>query len=105
MKTITKKEFETEVLKATTLVLVDFYTNDCSPCRIIAPVLEEIERESAGKLKLVKVDAVAEQDLTLTWRVSTVPTLLLFKAGTVVGQRVGAPTKKALLQWIADSAR
>lgn len=100
MKNVTATEFETEVLQAAEPVLVDFYTADCPPCRYLTPVLGEIAQERGSKLKIVKVDALAETELTGRFRVVTVPTLLLFRAGQCVGQRTGAGSKKALLAWL-----
>jgi len=100
MENITATEFETEVLHAADTVLVDFYTEGCTPCRYLTPVLEEIAQERAGKLEIVKVDTLAETELAGRFRVTSVPTLLVFRGGQCVGQRVGGTTKKALVAWL-----
>lgn len=103
MKAITQAEFETEVLRSAQPVLVDFYTSGCAPCRRLAPVLEEIEREQAGHWKIVKVDAEVEQGLAVRFRVNMVPTLLAFREGRCVAQRVGQASKPHLAAWLAEA--
>jgi len=96
-------DFEAEVTKHTGVVLVDFYTDDCAPCRMMKPVLEELAIEQ-NNFKIVKVDAATSQDLAANFRVSAVPTFVLFSNGQVKGQFTGARSKKHLLTWI-DSNR
>ena len=103
MKQITNAEFETEVLAATLPVLLDFYTEGCTPCRSLLPTLAEIESEQSGKLKIVKVNATEEPELATRFGIRTVPTLCLFRSGECVAQRVGQPSKKHLLAWIAQA--
>jgi thioredoxin 1 len=103
MKSITATEFESEVLKSTIPVVVDFSTESCPPCRALKPILEEIELMQAGRLKVVKVDAAEETELAVQHRVSAVPALFLYREGQCVGQRVGLASKKDLLNWIASA--
>ena len=105
MKNITNTEFDFEVLASKQPVLVDFYTESCPPCRALAPVLQEWEQESANNLKFVKVDAATEQDLSVTYGVTVVPTLFLFSNGKVVAQTVGFKSKNALMQWAEEALR
>jgi len=89
-KAVTEREWETEVLQSPTPVLVDFWAIWCGPCRLIAPVVEELASQYAGKLKVLKVDVDQEQNLAIRYGIMSIPTLLLFKGGQVVDQIVGA---------------
>jgi thioredoxin 1 len=105
MKQITSAEFEAEVLKSAQPVLVDFYTDNCGPCRMMAPTLQEIETEANGSLKIVKVDVAAEPMLASQFRVTAMPTFLAFAKGNCVGQTVGAKSKASMKQWFEESVR
>lgn len=95
--------FESEVEKCAGTVLVDFYTDGCPPCRMMMPVLNELANERPD-VKFVKVDAASNTDAAVRFRVSAVPTFLLFTNGQVKGQFSGARSKKDLVSWI-DSHR
>ena len=102
-KPVTDQSFETDVLKAKGTVLVDFWADWCGPCKAIAPALEEIGAEYAGKLTIAKVN-IDENPLTPNnYSVRGIPTLILFKDGKPVSTKVGAAPKSALKQWV-DSA-
>lgn len=103
MKQVSNAEFDSEVLRSKEPVLVDFFTDGCGPCRMLAPVLEEMERE--GKFKLVKIDAASEATLAASFGVNAVPALFAFKDGNVVGQTVGLKSKAGLTKWFEDSLR
>jgi thioredoxin 1 len=103
MKQITAAEFESEVLAAPLPVLVDFYTEQCPPCRSLHPILAEIESEKSNKLKIVKVNAADEPELAARFRVGSVPALLLFRDGQCIAQRLGSRGKKDLLAWLDQS--
>ena len=96
--------FESEVLKATGPVVVDFWAEWCGPCRMIAPALEEIAAGSLnGKVKIVKLN-VDENPLTASkYGVMSIPTLMLFKNGEMASRQVGAAPKQKLEQWITTA--
>jgi thioredoxin 1 len=94
---VTGQNFETEVLQSPLPVLVDFWAAWCGPCRAIAPAIEEIAGEYAGKLKVVKVDTDENQDIAVKFQVMSIPTLMVFKGGKVVERVIGAMPKAVLL--------
>jgi len=90
MVVITDGTFEAEVLKASTPVLLDFWAQWCAPCRAMTPMVEALARDYAGKIKVVKIDIDSNPKTPTNYDVRSIPTLLLFKGGKVVGQVVGA---------------
>jgi len=95
---VTEQSFDTEVVQSTVPVLVDFWAAWCGPCRAIAPAVEELAQEYAGKLKVVKVDVDENPDVSSRYGVQSIPTLLVFKGGEVVERMIGAYPKNMLLQ-------
>ncbi len=91
--TLTKENFDSEVMKSTVPVLVDFWAEWCGPCKMIAPVLDEIAAEYLGKAKVGKVNVDEQAELAQNFRVSSIPMLLVIKNGQVVDQFVGARPK------------
>jgi thioredoxin 1 len=102
-KPVTDQSFETDVLKAPGAVLVDFWADWCGPCKAIAPALEEIGAEYAGKLTVAKVNIDENPVTPNNYAVRGIPTLILFKDGKPVSTKVGAAPKSALKQWVESS--
>lgn len=94
---VTDESFEQEVLKSDVPVLVDFWAAWCGPCRMIAPTVDQIAVEYAGKLKVVKVDVDQNPDISGRLGVLSIPTLMVFKGGQMVERVLGAVPKQALL--------
>lgn len=94
--------FDTTITGSTVPVLVDFWATWCGPCKAIAPVLEQLAEEMAGKVKVCKVDVDHNQALAGRFRVQAIPTLILFKGGQVVEQMQGLMSKEALKKKIAS---
>jgi thioredoxin 1 len=97
---VTDQNFEKEVLQSSVPVLVDFWAAWCGPCRTIAPAVEEIATEYAGRLKVVKLDVDESGDVAGRYGVQSIPTLMLFKGGNPVERMVGAYPKPAMLSKI-----
>jgi len=102
-KPVTDQSFETDVLKAPGPVLVDFWADWCGPCKAIAPALEEIGAEYAGKLTVAKVNIDENPVTPNSYAVRGIPTLILFKDGKAVSTKVGAAPKSALKQWVESA--
>jgi len=96
--TITKSNFESEVLNSSIPVLVDFWATWCGPCRMIAPIVEEIAHEYEGKLKVGKVNVDEEQDLAVEYNIASIPTLLLFKDGKPEKAMLGYRPKDEIIR-------
>lgn len=99
---VTEETFEAEVLESTLPVLVQFTAEWCGPCRQLAPVLREIAREEADRIRIVQLDVDRETEITVRYGVLATPTLMVFRAGEPVKSIVGARPKRRLLQELED---
>jgi thioredoxin 1 len=99
---VTDDSFATDVLKSTGPVLVDFWAEWCGPCKMMAPALDDVATEFDGKLTVAKIDIDDNTDTPSKFHVRGIPTLILFKNGEAVAQKVGAMPKSALQAWIKE---
>lgn len=100
---VTDASFETEVLEAKTPVLVDYWAEWCGPCKMIAPVLDQIAHEYAGKLKIAKLNIDDNPATPPKYGIRGIPTLMIFKNGGVEATKVGAVSKSQLTAFIDES--
>lgn len=102
---ISDASFATEVLDNKELVLVDFWAEWCGPCRAIAPILDELSAELAGKVKIVKINVDENPNIPASYGVRSLPTMMLFKGGQAVDVKIGAGTPKAAMaDWLIRHA-
>lgn len=100
---VTDANFEEEVINSDVPVLVDYWAEWCGPCKMIAPVLDELASEFAGKVKIAKLDVDSNKDTAAKFGVRGIPTLMIFKDGSVEGQKVGALSKGQLNEFITTT--
>lgn len=101
--TVSTDNFEQEVLQSDVPVLVDFWAPWCGPCKMIAPVLEQLAADYAGKLKIAKVNVEEHGELAGKYGVQSIPNLVLFKAGSAVASKIGAVPKPDLVSFIDEN--
>ena len=97
---VTDDDFETEVLKSSEPVLVDYWAEWCGPCKMIAPALEDLAGEKAGQLTVAKVNIDENPGTPSKYGVRGIPTMMLFRDGEVAATKIGALPKGALFQWV-----
>ena len=100
---VSDASFESDVLKSSQPVLVDYWAAWCGPCKMIAPILEEVATDFAGKLKVTKVNVDENQDTAQKFGIRGIPTLMLFKDGKVAATKVGALSKSQLTEWLKSA--
>jgi thioredoxin 1 len=101
---VTDDNFQAEVEQHTGLAVVDFWATWCAPCRMIAPILEDLSEEFTGRVKVTKLDVDANQKTMMRFQVRSIPTLLFFKDGKIVDQVIGFVSKPALAAKFAQHA-
>jgi thioredoxin 1 len=101
---VTDTSFSADVLQSSEPVVVDFWAPWCGPCKMIAPALEEIAGEMAGKIKIAKVNVDENQEIAAQYGIRSIPTLMIFKDGKLAATKVGAGSKSDLSKWISASA-
>ena len=97
---VSDADFEAEVLKATGPVVVDFWAEWCGPCKMIAPLLEDLAADQAGKLTVAKVNVDENPQAPMKYGVRSIPTMILFKGGQVAASKIGALPRSKLYQWV-----
>jgi thioredoxin 1 len=100
--TVTRSNFDAEVVKSTVPVVADFWAEWCGPCKMIAPLLKQLARDYKDKIKIAKIDVDAEGELAQQFNIVSIPTILLFNKGQVVKQQIGAVPRQALEKMIKD---
>ena len=99
---LTKDNFEEEVINSSIPVVVDFWAEWCMPCKMVAPVLEELDRDYDGKVKFAKLNVDEQNDLATRYNVVSIPTLFVFHKGKVVKQQVGAVPRAKIEELFSD---
>ena len=100
---VSDKSFQSDVIESEVPVLVDFWAEWCSPCKMIGPILEELAPEYAGRVNIAKIDVDANPKTPQAFGIRSIPTLILFKNGVVEAQQVGAVSKKQLEEFLEKS--
>ena len=101
--TVTDESFQADVLGASEPVLFDYWAEWCGPCKQIAPALEQLSDELAGKVKIAKLDIEQSPTTPSRYGVRGIPTMMLFKDGQMASMKVGAMPKQKILDWLAES--
>ncbi len=100
---VSDTSWDSDVLKSKEPVVVDFWAEWCGPCRQVAPVLEEVAGELAGKVKIVKLNVDESPNTASKYGIQSIPTLMIFKNGEMTARQIGAAPKAKIVQWINGS--
>lgn len=103
IKQVSNDSFDSDVLKANAPVLVDYWAEWCGPCKLIAPILDEVSRDYADKLQVAKVNVDENQEIATKYGIRGIPTLMLFRNGAVVATKVGALSKSQLTAFLDNN--
>ncbi|MCL2473693.1 MAG: thioredoxin [Alphaproteobacteria bacterium] len=103
IKTVDDANFEAEVLKSATLVIVDFWAEWCGPCKQLSPVLEEVAAEAGDTVQIAKMNVDTSSEVPGKYGIRSIPTLIMFKNGEIVSTKVGSLPKSTLLSWIKEN--
>jgi thioredoxin 1 len=104
LNSTTDANFTKDVLQSSLPVIVDFWAEWCGPCRMIAPILEEVAKEMEGKIKIVKLNIDENPTMPAQLGVRSIPTLALFKGGQVISTKVGVLTKGKIVEWVGTAS-
>ena len=102
MTILTKENFESEVLNAKGVVAVDFWATWCGPCRMLAPILEQVDAELNGKAKIGKVNVDEQMELAVKYKIEVIPTVIFFKDGVEVKKSVGVVDKNQIVSVLVN---
>ena len=102
-KNVTDDNFDTEVIKSSKPILVDFWAEWCGPCKQIGPVLEEISNDMADQIVIGKINIDNSPNVPVKWGIRGIPTMLIFKNGELKATKVGATTKSNIVSWIKEN--
>ena len=100
---VDESNFQEVVLESREPVLVDFWAEWCGPCKMLSPIIDEVAKENVGKVKICKLNIDEHQAVATQWKVMSIPTLLVFNGGNMVGQHIGAISKDDLKAFIKSS--
>ena len=98
--TITKQNYETEVINSQQPVLLDFWADWCGPCRMVSPIIDEVAKETVGSAKVGKINVDEQPELAQQFKVMTIPTLVVMKDGKVVEKKIGVQPKQTIINML-----
>ena len=104
MKIVNSDEFKS-IIETNEIVIVDFFATWCGPCKMLAPVLEEVEAELNGKVAIIKIDVDKEVELSNHYHINSIPTILIFKNGTIADSAIGYRSKKNIIDMVEKIAK